>query len=142
MGEARMPFRRSMLTSVTGQKPRWMTRQRKQRENVVAYMRTSSAASAGVDKDSEAWQRVAIEAFAKRSGATIVDWFYDPAASDADPIEARPGFSALLDRLESNGVRTVVVEDASRFARDLVAQELGRAPADQTWRARAHRQRR
>jgi DNA invertase Pin-like site-specific DNA recombinase len=26
---------------------------------------------------------------------------------------------------ESNGVRTVVVEDASRFARDLVAQELG-----------------
>jgi DNA invertase Pin-like site-specific DNA recombinase len=63
--------------------------------------------------------------FAKRSGATIVEWFYDPAVSGADPIEARPGFSALLDRLESNGVRTVVVEDASRFARDLVAQELG-----------------
>jgi hypothetical protein len=41
------------------------------------------------------------------------------------PIEARPGFAALLDRLESNGVRTVVVEDAARFARDLVAQELG-----------------
>jgi DNA invertase Pin-like site-specific DNA recombinase len=56
---------------------------------------------------------------------TIVDWFYDPAVSGADPIEVRPGFSALLDRLESNGVRTVVVEDASRFARDLVAQELG-----------------
>jgi DNA invertase Pin-like site-specific DNA recombinase len=55
----------------------------------------------------------------------IVDWFYDPAVSGADPIEVRPGFSALLDRLESNGVRTVVVEDASRFARDLVAQELG-----------------
>jgi Resolvase, N terminal domain len=43
--------------------------------------------------------------------------------SGADPIEARPGFSALLDRLETNGVRTVVVEDASRFARDLVAQD-------------------
>ena len=55
----------------------------------------------------------------------IVDWFYDPAVSGADPIEVRPGFSALLDRIESNGVRTVVVEDASRFARDLVAQELG-----------------
>jgi DNA invertase Pin-like site-specific DNA recombinase len=51
--------------------------------------------------------------------------FYDPAVSGADPIEARPGFSALLDRLERNGVGTVVVEDASRFARDLVAQELG-----------------
>jgi DNA invertase Pin-like site-specific DNA recombinase len=45
--------------------------------------------------------------------------------SGADPIEVRPGFSGLLDRVESNGVRTVVVEDASRFARDLVAQELG-----------------
>jgi DNA invertase Pin-like site-specific DNA recombinase len=91
----------------------------------VAYMRTSSATNVGADKDSEKRQRVAIEAFAKRAGLEIVDWFYDPAVSGADPIEARPGFSALLDRLENNGVRTVVVEDASRFARDLVAQELG-----------------
>jgi hypothetical protein len=86
---------------------------------------SASAANVGTDKDSETRQRAAIEAFAKHYGAAIVDWFYDPAVSGADPIEARPGFSALLDRLESNGVRTVVVEDASRFARDLVAQELG-----------------
>ncbi len=45
--------------------------------------------------------------------------------SGADPIEIRPGFAALLDRIESNGVRVVIVEDASRFARDLVTQELG-----------------
>jgi DNA invertase Pin-like site-specific DNA recombinase len=88
-------------------------------------MRTSSATNVGADKDSEKRQRAAIEAFAKRGGMLIVDWFYDPAVSGADPIEARPGFSALLDRLEANGVRVVVVEDASRFARDLVAQELG-----------------
>ena len=31
----------------------------------------------------------------------------------------------LLDRIEGNGVRTVIVEDASRFARELVVQELG-----------------
>jgi DNA invertase Pin-like site-specific DNA recombinase len=31
----------------------------------------------------------------------------------------------LLDRIESNGVRTVIVEDASRFARQLVVQEAG-----------------
>ncbi len=91
------------------------------RELSRTYMRTSSATNVGADKDSETRQRVAIEAFAKRTGVTIVDWFYDPAVSGADPIDARPGFSALLDRLESNGVRTVVVEDASRFARDLVA---------------------
>jgi DNA invertase Pin-like site-specific DNA recombinase len=88
-------------------------------------MRTSSAANGGADKDSEKRQRAAIEAFAKRVGADMVAWFFDPAVSGADPIETRPGFSALLDRLETNGVHTVVVEDASRFARDLVTQELG-----------------
>src|SRR5262245_66616161 len=102
-----------------------MARRAKQREKVVAYMRTSSATNVGADKDSETRQRVAIEAFAKRRGVAIVDWFFDPAVSGADPIETRPGFSALLDRLETNGVHTVLVEDASRFARDLVTQELG-----------------
>ena len=42
--------------------------------------------------------------------------FYDADVSGADPIEIRPGFAALLDRIEGNGVRTVVVEDDSRFA--------------------------
>jgi DNA invertase Pin-like site-specific DNA recombinase len=37
----------------------------------------------------------------------------------------RPGFSALLDRIEGNGVRTVIVEDAFRVARELVTQKLG-----------------
>jgi DNA invertase Pin-like site-specific DNA recombinase len=97
----------------------------KGRAQAVGYTRTSSAANVGADKDSEKRQRVAIDGFAKRIGLEIVEWFYDPAVSGADPIEARPGFSALLDRLENNGVRTVLVEDASRFARDLVAQELG-----------------
>jgi hypothetical protein len=49
----------------------------------------------------------------------------DAAVSGADPIDTRPGFAALLDRIEGNGVRTVIVEDASRFARELVTQELG-----------------
>src|SRR5262245_20969091 len=102
-----------------------MAAKSKERQKVVAYLRTSSATNVGADKDSEKRQRLAIEGFAKRAGLEIVSWFYDPAVSGADPIEVRPGFSALLDRIEGNGVQTVVVEDASRFARDLVAQELG-----------------
>jgi hypothetical protein len=39
--------------------------------------------------------------------------------------KAPPRRRGLLDRIESNGVRTVIVEDASRFARELVTQELG-----------------
>ena len=88
-------------------------------------MRTSSATNVGTDKDSAKRQRLAIEQFAKSAGFVVVDWFNDPAVSGADPIETRPGFAALLDRVEGNGVRVVLVEDATRFARDLVAQELG-----------------
>jgi DNA invertase Pin-like site-specific DNA recombinase len=91
----------------------------------VAYLRTSSSTNVGPDKDSEKRQRAAIQRYARRAGITVVEWFNDPAVSGADPIETRPGFSALLDRIEGNGVNIVLVEDASRFARDLVAQELG-----------------
>ena len=91
----------------------------------VAYIRTSSAANVGSDKDSDKRQRAAIEGYAKRAGFALVEEFNDAAVSGADPIEIRPGFASLLDRIEANGVRTVIVEDASRFARDLVTQELG-----------------
>jgi DNA invertase Pin-like site-specific DNA recombinase len=91
----------------------------------VAYIRTSSAANVGADKDSDKRQRAAIEGFAKRAGFDLVGEFTDAAVSGADPIESRAGFTALLDRIEGNGVRTVIVEDASRFARELITQELG-----------------
>jgi DNA invertase Pin-like site-specific DNA recombinase len=55
----------------------------------------------------------------------LIEEFYDAAVSGADPIDARPGFKALLERIMSNGVRTVIVEDASRFARTLMVQEAG-----------------
>jgi DNA invertase Pin-like site-specific DNA recombinase len=60
-----------------------------------------------------------------RAGYDLADEFYGAAVSGADPIQDRPGFAALLDRIEGNGVRAVLVEDASRFARELTAQELG-----------------
>lgn len=94
-------------------------------KKAIAYLRTSSATNVGADKDSERRQRAAIEAFAKRTGMEIVDWFNDPAVSGADPIVERPGFSALLERIVANGVRVVLVEDATRFARHLLTQEAG-----------------
>lgn len=97
----------------------------KAKRAAVAYIRTSSAAIVGADKDSDKRQRAAIEGFAKRAGFELAAEFNDAAVSGADPIESRAGFAALLDRIESNGVRTVIVEDASRFARELMTQELG-----------------
>lgn len=72
----------------------------------VAYLRTSSTANVGPDKDSERRQREAVGAFARSTGYEIVESYYDAAVSGADPVAARPGFSAMLERLLSNGVRT------------------------------------
>lgn len=90
-----------------------------------AYVRTSSAANVGPDKDSGQRQTVAAAGFAERAGFTIVQTFTDDAVSGSDDVSDRPGFSALLDAIEANGVRTVIVEDASRFARKVLTQELG-----------------
>jgi DNA invertase Pin-like site-specific DNA recombinase len=67
---------------------------RKAKIAAIAYLRTSSAANVGSDKDSEHRQRGAIQGFAKRSGFEIVDEFNDAAVSGADPLETRPGFAA------------------------------------------------
>jgi DNA invertase Pin-like site-specific DNA recombinase len=93
------------------------------RGKALAYLRTSSAQNVGGDSDQR--QREAIERFARTHGYELVGEFYDAAVSGADPIETRPGFAAMLERIEGNGVRVVLVEDASRFARSVIAQELG-----------------
>jgi DNA invertase Pin-like site-specific DNA recombinase len=91
----------------------------------VAYLRTSSAAN--MNGDSEPRQREAIRSYARRAGLELAAEFRDPAVSGADPLDQRQGFAALLAWCTENGVRTVVVENASRFARDLIVQETGHA---------------
>ena len=90
-----------------------------------AYVRTSSLTNVGSDKDSDKRQLHAIQAFATRHNFQIVGTFRDDGISGEDDIPSRPGFAAMLDALEANGTRTVIVEDASRFARKVVVQELG-----------------
>ena len=60
-------------------------------------------------------------------GFEIVAEYYDAAVAGADPVETRPGFAAMLQRIAANGVRTIIVETANRFARDLMVQEVGYA---------------
>jgi DNA invertase Pin-like site-specific DNA recombinase len=93
----------------------------------VAYLRTSSAVNVGADKDSDKRQMVAISAYAKHAHFEIVlPPYYDAAVSGADPIDTRPGFRDLLVFMsETPDVRVILVESASRFARDLVVQLTG-----------------
>ncbi len=97
------------------------------RTPALAYLRTSSATNVGSDKDSEKRQRAAIAAYADRAGLEIAGEHYDAAVSGADPLDARTGFTNLLAHAEVAGIRVILVEAASRFARDLMVQEAGHA---------------
>jgi DNA invertase Pin-like site-specific DNA recombinase len=70
-------------------------------------------------------QKEAVRSYAVRAGFEVVREFYDAAVSGADPIHERPGFVDLLRYLSSNGAQVVLVETASRFARDLAVQIAG-----------------
>ena len=105
----------------------------------VAYYRTSSAANVGADKDSLRRQQEAVRAHADAHGLEIVGEFHDAAVSGADHLGDRPGFAELLARATSPARGTILVESASRFARDLIVQETGfamlKGRASSWWRS-------
>jgi DNA invertase Pin-like site-specific DNA recombinase len=92
-------------------------------KNAVAYYRTSSATNVG--GDSETRQRSAVAEYAAAAGYYVHEEFYDAAVSGADPIDTRPGFVRLLAYCETHGIKNILVENASRFARDLMVQMVG-----------------
>jgi DNA invertase Pin-like site-specific DNA recombinase len=98
---------------------------RKELVKAVAYFRTSSMTNVGEDKDTLKRQRDAVSAFAKRAGYELIAEYSDDGVKGGDPVDQRPGFAAMLKHIASNGVRTIIVETANRFARDLITQETG-----------------
>ena len=91
----------------------------------VAYFRTSSETNVGEDKDTLKRQREAVTKYAKSAGYQIIAEYSDDGVKGADPVDQRPGFAAMMKHIAGNGVRTIIVENASRFARDLIVQETG-----------------
>jgi len=90
----------------------------------VAYMRCSGLGQA--DGDTWARQESAVRKYAAAHDLTVADadWFRDVGVSGTKDLDDRPGLAALLDRVESNGVRVVLVENATRLARDLMVSEV------------------
>ena len=91
----------------------------------AAYYRTSSRTNVGFDKDSLSRQQNAVSQYAKANGIKIVSEYYDEAVSGADSIDVRDGFSSMLAEMKTTGATAILVESASRFARDLSVQILG-----------------
>lgn len=88
----------------------------------VSYVRVSGKGQA--DGDGPERQRQAIDRYAQSSRLAIVEEYSDLGVSGTRELADRPGLARLIDRLESNGVRTVIVERADRLARDLMVQEV------------------
>jgi DNA invertase Pin-like site-specific DNA recombinase len=88
----------------------------------VSYLRVSGKAQ--VKGDGFTRQRAAIEKYAKSNGMTLVAEYMDKGVSGTKELEDRDGLAELLDRVQSNGVKVVLVERADRLARDLVVGEV------------------
>ena len=88
----------------------------------VTYVRVSGKGQA--DGDGPERQRQAIARFAQAHKLSVVEEYSDLGVSGTKELADRPGLARLIDRLESNGVRTVIVERADRLARDLMVQEV------------------
>lgn len=88
----------------------------------VSYLRCSGLGQ--VDGDTWNRQTAAISKYVKSHGMIVVEEFRDAGVSGAKDLDCRPGLAALLHRIESNGVRVVLVENATRLARDLMVSEV------------------
>jgi DNA invertase Pin-like site-specific DNA recombinase len=94
----------------------------------LAYYRTSSATNVGEDKGSLDRQREAVQEYAAAKGLEVSSEHYDAAVSGADPIDTRRGFSDLLMAAsELSEPCVILVENATRFSRDLAVQLAGHA---------------
>jgi len=89
----------------------------------VRYIRTSSASN--LEGDSESRQMDAIAKYADSQGYEIVSGAWDQAVKGSDSIHEREGFAKLIQYCVDNDVSVILCENASRFARDVIVQELG-----------------
>ena len=88
----------------------------------LSYLRVSGKGQ--VDGDGFPRQRASIEAYARAQGVELVGEYVDAGVSGTRDLDDRAGLAALIDRIESNGVRLVLVERADRLARDLMIGEI------------------
>ena len=94
----------------------------KKRERAFQYLRTSGRGqfgNGGFDR-----QRETINRYAKSHKIEIVQEFSDEAVSGTADVMDRNGLTDLLVALKANGVRLVLVENATRLARDLMISEI------------------
>ena len=89
----------------------------------VVYLRTSSSANIGDDKDSEPRQREACKIYVRGKDWQVKAEFRDPAVSGTDPLICRGGFAECVGYCVKHRIKYIIVESGDRFAQNLVVQE-------------------
>lgn len=89
----------------------------------IGYMRTSSQANVGEDKDSGKRQLRAIKSYCKSKKYSLVETFYDENVSGSKTLADRPKLLDAISYCSENKITTIVVENSDRFSRSLMNQE-------------------
>ena len=71
---------------------------------MTSYLRVSGKGQ--IEGDGFPRQREAVKRYAGAQGFELVEEFRDEGVSGTTDLENRQGLAALIDRIESNGVRT------------------------------------
>ena len=82
----------------------------------VSYLRVSSKGQ--IDGDGFDRQRETISQYAKSKKLNILDEYREEGISGTKELDNRIALAELLDRVQTNGVKMVLVEKADRLARE------------------------
>jgi len=87
-----------------------------------SYLRVSGKAQ--VAGDGFTRQREVVRQYVRARRITVVEEFEEKGVSGSTEMAGRDGLARLFDKIESDGVRMVLVERADRLARDLLVSEV------------------
>jgi DNA invertase Pin-like site-specific DNA recombinase len=87
-----------------------------------SYLRVSGKGQ--IDGDGFQRQADTVKKYAKANRLEVAQEFRDEGICGSKDAMDRPGLTDLFVALKSNGVRTVLVENATRIARDLMVSEI------------------
>jgi DNA invertase Pin-like site-specific DNA recombinase len=97
------------------------------KKSVYAYLRTSNKNSKiALDGDSRDRQMKSIKKFCRNKGWKIEDTFYDCSVSgdNGTDLTERDEWNEMMSRMKSNGIKTFIVSDQTRFSRSILTAEI------------------
>ncbi len=95
------------------------------RKKAIAYYRTSSASGVGESTDTLPRQKEAVKKYALSKNIKIIAEFYDANVRGVIKVQDRPEFGKLLIKAQKENIDMILVENASRFSRDVMVQLMG-----------------